>query len=189
MSSETHNLKRLGARLRERRLAAGLSQSGAARAAGVGRSTLIHFEHGRKDIRLSNLLSIADAVGASLGLEAGVSPNDERIRLRAEQARLLAHRRERHLALAVDLALGRPGAVKALGEARTMVALWRRERTCSDYYIEEWARILSGKPAQVAARIRAIDEPWREAAGRSRNPDAESRRRVRVLATIPAPST
>lgn len=164
MVPKAHNLRNLGGRLRDRRVAMGQSQASAARAAGVGRSTLIHFEHGRKDIRLSSLLAIADAVGVSVGLDAGdPAPDAERVRLRGEQRQEAAARRERHYAIAIDLALGRPSALNALRDARAMVALWKRNRTCSDYYIKEWSRILAGTPAQVAGRIRGIDEDWRDA--------------------------
>lgn len=163
MSTERNTLKGLGSRVRERRLAAGISQAGAARAAGVGRSTLIHFEQGRKDIRLSNALAIADAVGTSLGIESANSPQVDRFRARAEHQAKLGRRRERHLALAVDLAMGRSAALKALRDARSMVKLWQRDHTCSEYYIREWSRILSGSPSRVAGRMREIPEGWRDA--------------------------
>jgi transcriptional regulator with XRE-family HTH domain len=163
MSSNRNTLGNLGKQLRERRLATGLSQLGAAQAAGVGRSTLIHLEHGRKDIRLSSILSIAEAIGASFGL-AGVAPElSERVRLRAEETLGLARRRQAHLEIAVDLALGRASAARALRDARRMVALWRRDRTCSERYVKEWSRILEGGPAQVGAKIRDIDEQWLDA--------------------------
>jgi len=163
MSNNRNSLRQLGSQLREKRLAAGLSQLGAAQAAGVGRSTLIHLEHGQKDVRLSNVLSIADAIGASFGLN-GESPEQlERLRLRAEEALKLARRRGSHLKLAVNLALRRPAALQALRDARDMVALWKRNRTCSEHYVAEWTRILAGAPAQVAGKIRDIDEQWLDA--------------------------
>ena len=163
MSNPRNTLSQLGGRLRERRLAAGLSQVDAARAAGVGRSTLIHLEHGRKDARLSNILAVAEAIGASLGLDAGSSERSERFRLRAEEAVKRKRRHNEHLRLALDLALGKPAALGALREARSMVELWRRERTCSPHYIKEWSRILSGTPSRVARRIGDIDEQWLDA--------------------------
>lgn len=163
MSNSRNSLRQLGSQLRERRLAAGLSQLGAAQAAGVGRSTLIHLEHGHKDIRLSNLLSIADAIGASFGLEGESPEQSERLRLRAEEVLKLARRRQGHFKLAINLALMRPSAVQALRDARNMVALWKKNKTCSEHYIREWTRILAGTPVQVAGRIRDIDEQWLDA--------------------------
>jgi transcriptional regulator with XRE-family HTH domain len=163
MSQDRNNLVRLGRQLREKRVAAGLSQVDAARAAGVGRSTLIHLEQGRKDIRLSNVVSVAEALGASFGLDAGLPEQAERLRARSEEAGKLAARRQAHLKLALDLALGRVAAIRALDDARHMVALWKRDRTCSEHYIKAWSRILSGPPAKVAARLRDVDEHWLDA--------------------------
>jgi transcriptional regulator with XRE-family HTH domain len=156
-------LQALGQHLRERRKAAGLSQVQAADAAGIGRSTLLHLEHGRKDIRISNVMSVAAAIGASLGL-AGEEPEAaERLRLRAMESMKLARRREAHMRLALDLALGRPGARAALADARRMVQVWKKGKTCSRRYIDAWSRILEGRPADVAARIRDIDAAWLDA--------------------------
>jgi len=163
MAHGIHTLKRLGIQLREKRRAAGLSQIGAAQAAGVGRSTLIHIEHGRKDIRLLNMLSIADAIGASFGLQDAVPEQAERLRLRTEEALKLARRRQDHLKLAVDLALGSASALRALRDARDMVALWKRDATCSERYIKAWSGVLAGTPSQVARKIRGIDERWLDA--------------------------
>ena len=158
-----HSLKQLGKQLRQRRLAAGLSQSSAAKAAGVGRSTLIHFEQGKKDVRFSNVLAIAHAIGASFGVQSESPERLERLHLRTEEALKLAKRRQAHARLALDLALRRPHAARALGDARAMVALWKRNRTCSEHYIDAWSRILKGTPAQVARRIGDIDEHWLDA--------------------------
>lgn len=153
----------IGARLRERRRAAGISQAAAAAAAGIGRSTLIHFEHGRKDIRLSNAVAMAEAVGASIGVQADSPERLERARLRSAEALKLARRREAHVRLAVDLALGRPSALRALEDARRIVGMWKRDGTCSTFYIDGWSRILKGDCLRVARRIRDIDADWTDA--------------------------
>lgn len=163
MSSTEHTAKTIGSQFRERRLAAGLSQSAAADSAGVGRSTLIHFEQGRKDVRLSNVLAIAAAIGASFGVRADSPERLERRHLRTQEALKLARRRRAHTELALDLALRRPAALRALEGARTMVALWKKDRTCSEHYVDAWSRVLKGSPEQVARRIRDIDEEWVDA--------------------------
>lgn len=163
MSPIQNTLAEIGSQLRERRVAAGLSQSKAALAAGVGRSTLIHVEGGKKDSRLSNVLSIANAIGASFGLQGESREHAERLRLRADAALKAAGRRQAHLKLALDLALGRAHALRAVEDARRMVSLWKRNRTCSEHYIQAWSRILKGSPAQIARRIREIDELWLDA--------------------------
>jgi transcriptional regulator with XRE-family HTH domain len=152
-----------GAQFRERRLAAGLSQSVAAERAKVGRSTLIHFEQGRKDVRLSNVLALAAAIGASFGMRAESPEHAERVHLRSQEAMKMMSRRHAHARIALDLALRRPPALRALVEARSMVTLWKRHRTCSEHYIDAWSRILRGKPGQVAARLHDIDPRWIDA--------------------------
>src|SRR6266849_6026362 len=149
MSAIKHRAEHLGKQLRDKRVAAGLSQLRAAQTAGVGRSTLIHLEQGHKDVRLSNVLSIAEAIGASFGLQSESPERLERLRLRAEAALKAARRRQAHSHLALDMALKRPHALRALDDARSMVSLWRKNRTCSAHYIDEWSRILKGTPAQV----------------------------------------
>lgn len=156
-------MRRLGGELRDRRRSAGLSQIAVAGAAGVGRSTLIHLEQGKKDVRLSNALAIAQAVGATVTIQDEAAELIERRRLRAEEGFKLARRREAHLGLALDLALARPRALRALRDAREAVDLWKRERTCSAFYVEGWSKVLRGDAAQVARRIRNIDSQWLDA--------------------------
>lgn len=163
MSRIEDQLKRLGRDLRERRLSAGLSQVAVAGAARVGRSTLIHLEQGSKDVRLSNALSIAEAVGTTVAVQGEAPELAERRRLRTEEALRLARRREAHLHLAVGLALGRPEALRALEDARRMVRLWRRERTCSAFYVDGWSKVVRGNAAQVARRIQRIEPRWLDA--------------------------
>ena len=153
----------LGSGLRKRREAAGLTQVAAARAAGVGRSTLIHFEQGGKDVRISNVIAMAKAVGATVLLQGESSEGLQRLQLRREEDLKLARRREQHLRLALDLALGRPRSAAILERARAMVALWRRNRTCSEFYIDGWSRVLKGDPPRVARSIRDIEPEWLDA--------------------------
>ena len=156
-------LSRVGAELRERRRLAGLSQNAVASAAGVGRSTLIHLEQGKKSVSLSSVLAIAEAVGAKVGVHDDGAELGERRRLRLDEALKLARRREAHLSLALDLALGRPSAIRALSDARRMVDLWKRDRTCSSFYIDGWSKVLKDSSEQVARRIRDIDANWLDA--------------------------
>ncbi len=156
-------LKEIGSAVRERRAATGLSQAAVAKSARIGRSTLIHFEQGRKDVRLSNVLAIASAIGASFGLRPASPEQAERVLLRSEEATKLMRRRHAHARIALDLALRKPAALRALAEARAMVALWRKHRTCSEQYIAAWSQILRGRPQQVAARLRDMDPAWIDA--------------------------
>jgi transcriptional regulator with XRE-family HTH domain len=156
-------VKLFGQELRQRRRAAGLSQIETAKGARVGRSTLIHLEQGAKDVRLSSAFAIAQAVGASIAIGGEPAELAGRRQARAEESLRLAARRERHLRLALDLALGRPGALRALEAARAMVRLWKTAGTCSPFYIERWSKVLRGEPTRVARRIGRIDPEWLDA--------------------------
>jgi len=140
-----------------------MSQVDAARAAGVGRSTLIHLEQGRKDIRLSNALAIARAMGATMSIAGESDGLSDRRRERAEEALKLSARREAHMRLALRLSLGEPRALRALEGAREMVRVWKESRTCSPFYISKWTGILKGSPAQVARRVSEIESEWLDA--------------------------
>lgn len=153
----------LGRNLRDRRRTAGLTQADVARAAGIGRSTLIHLEQGTKDVRLGNLLAVAEVVGTTLGVQAESPDLADRRRLRLEEALKLSQRREAHFRLAADLALGRREALRALEEARGMVQLWKRDRTCSEFYIAGWSKVLAGDCGQVAGAMRDMDQRWLDA--------------------------
>jgi transcriptional regulator with XRE-family HTH domain len=163
MSQIVNDPRRLGADLRERRKGAGLSQLEAAAAAGIGRSTLIHLEQGGRNVNLSSVLAVADVVGAVVGVQEESGEQIERRRLRADEQMQLGRRRESHLALALDLALRRRNALEALEDARRMVELWKRNRTCSSFYIDAWSKILKGDAERVAKRIRDIDPQWLDA--------------------------
>ena len=56
----------LGAAIREKRLARGVSQEAFAHSIGMHRTQFGHIEQGRKDCRLSTLLRIAVALGVSI---------------------------------------------------------------------------------------------------------------------------
>jgi hypothetical protein len=62
--------------------------------------------------------------------------------------------------LAVDLATGR--ARGKIAQAKAQVELWRERKLCSEHYIEEWSRVLSLKPKEIAKAMMAFGE-WEPA--------------------------
>jgi len=152
-------LQPIGHRLRELRLARGMTQQQLATAVGISRTTLVQIEQG-KDAQASNLAAVAHALDAPLGLLSESPDLALRRQARANQQAKLAVSREKHLKIAVLLALGGEPAKEILKQARAMVALWRARELCSPTYIEQWQRILEAAPQQVAHNLLSMDESW-----------------------------
>ena len=57
----------IGARIRQLRVSAGLTQQVLAQAAGVGRVTLVRIENGEQSPRYETLVSLANALGGKIG--------------------------------------------------------------------------------------------------------------------------
>lgn len=152
----------LGGLIRKARLAGGLTQSELARTANVSRSVLSRLEGGKPRPVQTDVL---DRIFATLQVNPQViqdSPLDDRRRLRLEQQGRIERQRIRHLRLAVALASDPAGARKLIGVARQTVALWRRNRTCSAYYIRRWTTLLALPPAKLARALASLGE-WEDA--------------------------
>lgn len=54
-------------------------------------------------------------------------------------------------------------AQEKLDEARRMVALWKKARSCGRQYIEAWSRIVHQEPFEAARRILEADPGWLDA--------------------------
>jgi hypothetical protein len=50
-----------------------------------------------------------------------------------------------------------------LVRAREQVAKWKRDGTCSSWYVKRWSEILFGPPSEVAMRMRGIEAGERRA--------------------------
>jgi len=146
----------LAQQVRARRRELGLSQQQLAAAAGVSRTSLSHVEQGRTAHAQIDMLSrILRALDLDLQLAAS-SPAAERVAARlAQQARVQAQR-ERHLRLAIEMATDPRAARARIRRAREVVALWRRQRTCSPLYIRRWTRLLALPPARLARRMASL---------------------------------
>lgn len=151
-----------GAQIRNERLARGLSQVGLARAAKVSRTVLSRLEQGRPspvqtDVldRLFVALDVKPQLPADAVLEA-------RRLARFEQQVKVGEQRSRHLRLALQLAGDRASARRLIGKAKNVVELWRRNRTCSPFYIKRWSALLALPPGELAKAMASIGD-WENA--------------------------
>jgi transcriptional regulator with XRE-family HTH domain len=149
----------LGVTLKALREKKGLSQVDMARIAGIGRSTLVHLENGA-DVRLSKLTAVARVLGVEIEpvAEPGVMFLRKQARLQNAfrmQALQSAHRR-----IALDLIQGDPAMARAMIEARRMVGIWERDKTCSPFYIKSWKAVLRGSAREVGKALSRLDEKW-----------------------------
>lgn len=65
-SSEDDIARRFGTRLRERRIALGMSQEAFAHAAGLDRTYVSGIERGKRNVSLRNIEVLAQALGISI---------------------------------------------------------------------------------------------------------------------------
>jgi hypothetical protein len=93
---------------------------------------------------------------------AADSVREERRRARVEHKARLERQLHRHLRLAVELASDPRGARNRIRKAREVVALWRRNRTCSPFYIKRWSLLLAQRPGELARSMASLGE-WEAA--------------------------
>jgi transcriptional regulator with XRE-family HTH domain len=151
-----------GKLIREAREKKGLSQDELARKARVSRTIVSRLEHGRSDAVQSDTL---DRLLAALELQPDIAQpgrDGSRKLARLEQELRLRERRERHLRLAIELADDAAAAAAKIARARARVELWRKNRSCSPFYIERWSRLLALPPRRMAKKIAALGE-WQDA--------------------------
>lgn len=144
-------MTRLQSALADQRKRSGMSQQNVAERIGAGRTTIVAIDSGNIGrVAFGTICSYADELGMSVEL---VKPRElermERRLARAQQARLDAERKSKHLLIALNLDR------KRVADARRQVDLWERGETCSPFYIERWRAILDGKISDIAKRLAA----------------------------------
>lgn len=154
--------REIGAAIRAARKRLGLSQADVCRKIGVSRSTLDHIErfNGRLDVGVLKMIAAARQAGLQMGVH-GESPGI--LERRMERARAAAHVasvREKHFRFAAMLAVNDKRALARLKEAREMVRLWVKNRSCSEEFIARWSDIVNREPASAAKRILSIEPDW-----------------------------
>lgn len=151
-----------GRLIREARANQGLSQENLAKAARVSRAVLSKLEQGKSQPVQSDTLERLLAV-LHLGPLAGQSSADLPRRIaRLEEEVRRRERRERHLRLALDLDADARGRPAKIARARERVELWRRNRSCSPFYIARWSRLLALPPRKLAKAMASLGE-WEDA--------------------------
>ena len=146
----------LSRRLRERRLAAGLTQAALAEKSGTSRVSIARIESGAaRDYRVGTLVRLCRALGLELSAVAPGALERQEMRLAREQQRVRRlDARRRHATLAVRLLTAPPGVSSQLvARARRNVDRWERDRLCSAHYIARWRAWLAGSPREVARAL------------------------------------
>jgi transcriptional regulator with XRE-family HTH domain len=155
--------QQIGLLIKSQRLAAHLTQSDLAQRAAVSRTTLSRLEGGKAPNVQADVL---DRLLASLNIqprvESSASPSQARLQARQEQNSRLLRQRERHLRLMLTLLCDPTEAPANIDRARAMLDLWRRNRTCSDYFIERWQALLDLPPAQLVQAMLELGD-WEDA--------------------------
>ena len=149
----------LGLTLKGLREKKGLSQVDMAKAAGIGRSTLIHLENG-DDVRLSMVTAVARVLGVEIEPVAEPSVMFQRKQARLQNAFRMQALQSAHRRIALDLMQGDPSMAEAIIEARRMVEIWERDKTCSPFYIKSWKAVLRGSAREVGKALSRLDEKW-----------------------------
>lgn len=151
-----------GGLIRNERTAKGMTQVELARVAKVSRTILSRLEQGKPRPVQTDVLDRILHVLKFTPQIAAVSALDDRRRARMEHQARLDQQRSRHLRLAVDLASNPAGARRLIAKAKDRVELWRRNKTCSPFYIKRWSAMLALPPAQLARRMASLGE-WEDA--------------------------
>jgi transcriptional regulator with XRE-family HTH domain len=151
-----------GSSIKQARLAKGLTQADLSRAARVSRTILSKLEQDRPGPVQTDILDrIFQALGVSPQLAAD-PVREQRRRARAEHKAKLEQQLHRHLRLAVELASDPRGARIRIRKANQVVELWRRNRTCSPFYVNRWSRLLAQRPGELARSMTSLGE-WEAA--------------------------
>lgn len=152
-------LYKIGVSLKTLREAKGLSQVNVAKQARIGRSTLIHLENG-SDVRLSKVSAVARILGVEI--DAVAEPNSllQRKQARLQNAFRMLSLQSAHRRIALDLLQGEPSMAGAIAEARKMLEIWERDKTCSPFYIERWKEVLHGPAHKIGKALSELDEKW-----------------------------
>lgn len=150
--------------IKEHRQRKGVNQQELASKARVSRAVLSRLEQGKPGAVQSDTIDrIFDALEVKPQVLGQAAYNDVRKMARMEHEKKLAQQRERHLRLALDLAADDDGlAAQKVEKARERVELWRRNKSCSPFYIERWSQLLALPPRKIAREMSSFGE-WEDA--------------------------
>lgn len=151
-----------GKLIKEARLRKGLKQEDLAKKAQVSRAVLSKLEQGKsKPVQSDTLDRLLAALEVRPQIDAS-SGVDSRKLARLEQEVKRLERRGRHLRLALRLVADESAAAELVAKARQRVDLWRRNRSCSPFYINRWSQVLALPPREIAKEMSSLGE-WEDA--------------------------
>jgi transcriptional regulator with XRE-family HTH domain len=152
--------RQFGTLVKDQRTRKGLTQVGLSRSAKVSRTLLSRLEQGKALAVQTDVLDrIFEALEMRPRMTDGSAVDDARKLARLEQYAKLEQQRSRHFRLAIDLQGDDENAIaKMIAKACARVALWRRKRTCSPYYIERWSKLLALPPRKMAKAMTSLGE-------------------------------
>ena len=149
--------------IKDQRLRKGMRQEDLAAKAHVARAVVSQLEGGkRRAVQSDTIERLLQALDVDLQAAAPAAREDPRKLARLEQDKKLNEQRVRHLRLAVDLATDARAAREKIAKARERVELWRRNKSCSPYYIDRWSQLLALPPKRVAKEMSSFGE-WEDA--------------------------
>ncbi len=155
--------EQFGRLLKGRRQQQDLSQDALAGISGVSRSIISRLESGAsKAVQTDVLDRIFNALGSGLVIANEPHPDSERLLARLEHQVKLSERRNRHMRLAVSLAIEPKKALRLVRQARRQVLLWRNRSLCSELYIERWTQLLCLSPREIARAMTELGD-WEDA--------------------------
>ena len=155
----TQKLYKIGFALKALREERKLSQVDLAKIAGIGRSTLVHIESGL-DVRLSKVTAVAKILGVEIEPVAEPNAIAQRKHARFQNAFRMQTLQSAHRRIALDLLQDDPAMAGAMIEARKMVDIWERDKTCSPFYIKRWKAVLRGSAREVGKALSRLDKKW-----------------------------
>jgi len=152
--------EQIGHLIKNKRASKGLKQEDLARDAAVSRDVISRLEQGHAPgIQADTVDKLCSALGIKVQVhEQGVSQRLARF----EQQRVVDQRKDRHLRLAVELAVDGARARDRINKAKDQIELWRRGKLCSEFYIRKWSEVLAMRPKKMAQAMAGFGE-WESA--------------------------
>lgn len=151
-----------GKLIKEARLRKGMKQEELAAKARVSRAVLSKLEQAKpKPVQSDSLDRLMAALDVKPEIGEANAASPRRI-ARLEQELRRREQRERHLRLAIELGEDASAAADKVAKARERVDLWRRNRSCSPFYIERWSKLLALPPKKMAKQMVSLGE-WEDA--------------------------
>ncbi|MDA1118540.1 MAG: helix-turn-helix domain-containing protein [Proteobacteria bacterium] len=156
--------EQLGKLIKNGRARKGLKQEELAKQARVSRGVLSRLEQGNPSAVQSDTI---DKLLGALGIAPQVVEHPDRDGprklARLQQELKLRQQRERHLRLAYKLEHDDPAAAAAMvTKANDRVELWRVNKSCSQFYVDRWSRLLALPPQQLAQEMFSLGA-WEDA--------------------------